>query len=349
MVEAAKYEALEAVDHYNRPLAGRGLEGFFMHMHTAWLYLLQAELHRDHIDYRYWKEGRVEKVQGEDKRWDLARCTRQRWSDEQHPVRANVELTVAIRNKVEHRWTEGLTLLVCGRAQALLLNFDRELVEEFGENQSLGDSLRFPVFIGALTKTGAVRLAQEQAKAGKAVRRLIARFEEGLNDDVLQDQRFEVRVHLLQRSGPKSEADLAIEFIRAEDLSDAQRQQLADRQGSVIVREVERPVLNAGWMKPTEAAMAVETGIPFQFRVHPHFTTAWRKLKVRPPKGDSHPAITKQDLCQYDKPHKDYLYSPAYIRLLIQKLDTESKWIEFFAKAPVRKVSMIRPEDRQAG
>lgn len=29
MVEASKREALEAVDHYNRPLADRGLEGLF--------------------------------------------------------------------------------------------------------------------------------------------------------------------------------------------------------------------------------------------------------------------------------------------------------------------------------
>lgn len=350
MVEASKEEALEAVDHFNRPLSGRGTEGFFMHMHTAWLYLLHAEFRRDHVDYRYYRDGKIERVDGEPKHWDLTRSAYQRWSSEQDPVRANVLMTVAIRNKVEHRWTESISLLVSGKAQALLTNFEQELVAQFGEQHSLGDKLRFPVFVGAMSKEGAVRLAQEQARAGAAIRKLIARFEKSLSAEVLEDQRYEIRVNLVQRTGPKSEADMSITWIRAEDLTAEQREQMEhlSQRGAVLVREVERAVHNADWMKPTEAAKAIEAEIPFQFHVHPHFTTAWKKLAVRPPTRDPHPAATKQDLCQFDKPHKDYLYSPAYVTLVVGKLDTEEKWRDFFGRAPVLKVSSVRSEDREA-
>lgn len=351
MVEAAKQEALEAVDHYNRPLSGRGLEGFFVHMHLAWLYLLHAEFRRASVDYRYWKDGKLEKVDGEPKHWDLTRSVYERWNNIQEPVRANVLMTVAIRNKVEHRRTEALSLLVSGKAQALLANFEQELVSQFGQQHSLGNQLRFPVFVGAMSREGAVRLAQEQARAGKAIRKLIASYESQLDASVLNDQRYEVRVNLVQRTGPRSEADMAITWVRADDLTDEEHEHLEQlsQRGAVVVREVERPVHHADWMKPTEAAAAIEDKLPFQFHVHPHFTTTWKKLGVRPSGNAAHPAATKQDLCQYDKPHKDYLYSPAFVRLVVSKVSTEEKWLDFFGKDPVRKVSSIRSENRQAG
>lgn len=43
MLEGAIDEALHAVDLYNQPRQPRRPEGFLVHMHIAWLYLLQAE------------------------------------------------------------------------------------------------------------------------------------------------------------------------------------------------------------------------------------------------------------------------------------------------------------------
>ena len=41
-----------------------------------------------------------------------------------------------------------------GYCQALLLNYEEELVETFGEPYSLAQRLRFPVFLGAITPQG---------------------------------------------------------------------------------------------------------------------------------------------------------------------------------------------------
>lgn len=343
-VEASKREALEAVSHYNRPLADRGLEGFFMHMHTAWLYLLQAEFRKAKTDIRYRDgKGHIEKVDGEPKCWDLARCARERWPNPNDAVRANVDLTVRIRNKIEHRWTEGDSLLVAGRAQALVTNYEEELVGHFGEAHSLGGSLRFPVFVGALTQEGAVRLAKEQAKAGKGLRRLISDFEAGLDPETREDPRYELRVNLIERVGPKSDADLAIEFLRQDALTEEQREVLRElgREGKVMVRDVLRPVVLPDWMLPKPAAERVSARLPFEFNLS-HFTAAWKKLGVRPPSGDPNPKRTKAEYCVYDTPNRNYVYSGAYVDHLVSKLDTEAKWKAFFGKAPTRKVTAIR-------
>jgi len=75
MVEASRDEASLAVRLYNDPAEVRAFEGFVVHMHLAWLYLLHAEFTRDKVDYRYWRRDNprlLEKVDGEPKRYELA-------------------------------------------------------------------------------------------------------------------------------------------------------------------------------------------------------------------------------------------------------------------------------------
>jgi hypothetical protein len=52
-LQASKQEALLAVDLYNQSNRRRRLEAFVVHMHMAWLYLLQARFERDGIDFWY--------------------------------------------------------------------------------------------------------------------------------------------------------------------------------------------------------------------------------------------------------------------------------------------------------
>lgn len=84
---ASKREAILAVDLYNGSYERRSLEAFIVHMNIAWLYLLHAECIRDGIDIRYRRSAhRLEYVDGDVKLWDLSRCARERWS-ENDPVR----------------------------------------------------------------------------------------------------------------------------------------------------------------------------------------------------------------------------------------------------------------------
>lgn len=124
MLEAARQEALLAVDLYNQPSQPRRLEAFFVHMHIAWTYLLHSEFRRDKVDYRYRLENdHFDRVDGEPRTWELARCLQERWPT-QGAVRKNFEFTIGLRNKIEHRYQEATGLVVAGKAQSLLLNFE---------------------------------------------------------------------------------------------------------------------------------------------------------------------------------------------------------------------------------
>jgi hypothetical protein len=52
MLDASTAEACLAVRLYNDPAETRSFEGFVVHMHLAWLYLLHAVLARDDVDFR---------------------------------------------------------------------------------------------------------------------------------------------------------------------------------------------------------------------------------------------------------------------------------------------------------
>ncbi len=142
-----------------RPRPGLSRASSF-NMHLAWLYLLHAEFTRDGVDYRYWQPGtsrRLEKRDGEPKRWELARSVRQRWPLHQDAVRANLDFFIGLRNMIEHRFTRNqrsLSESVSGHAQALLLNYEEELTTQFGLTASLATRLRFPVFVGSFTTEG---------------------------------------------------------------------------------------------------------------------------------------------------------------------------------------------------
>lgn len=339
MVDASRDEVQLGVRLYNDPLEPRSFEGFVVHMHLAWLYLLHAELDRDDVDFRYWRtKGRLERVDGEPKRWELAACVRYRWPDEEDPVRANLEFFIALRNKIEHRYAREQTALaaaVGGQAQALLLNYEEELTSQFGLDWSLATRLRFPVFVGSFSNEGERALRRLRSQLPAPLRKFIADFDANLDASTAQDSRYELRLRILQELAPKDPDALAVQFTRFDDLSEDQRSTIEEigKKGYVVVREQKRHVVGHGLLKPTEAAKAVQDQIPFKFNVN-HFTKAWKKSGVRPPAHDPNPERTDQKYCIYDERHGDYGYTKAYVKKLVRECQTEEGFRTLLGTAP---------------
>jgi Protein of unknown function (DUF3644) len=338
-VNAARDEACLAVELHNRPHEPRSFEGFVVHMHLAWLYLLQGEMARDKIDYRYWQGRRLVRVDGEPKCWELTKSMEQRWPQDNDPVRSNLEFFIGLRNKIEHRYSAhspALAIATSGHAQALLLNFENELVGQFGSNQTLAATLRFPVFVGTFTAAGEDTLRTLHARLPKDIRTFIGSYRSKLDPAVADDQRFEFRLKLIPELTPRAPDALALEYIRLEDLSETARKALIalGRTGHVIVREQKRAVANSGRMKPGEAARQIQNGVPFVFKLQPHFVDAYRALKVRPRSNDPHPERTREEFCIYDEVHRDYSYKPAYVKYLQRELSTAEGFREIIGRAP---------------
>ncbi len=344
LLRAAKDEALLAVHAYDDPRQPRWLEACYVHLHLAWHYLLEAKLTRDHIDIRYrTPDGRIERVDGQPRTWELARCIEEEWPAG-HPVRSNLELTLALRARIEHR-TAGLSAVAnrtAGYLQAMLVNFEAALVDAFGPSESIGHELRFPVFVDAITAGRAGDApARKAARVPSPIERLLDEYEAGLDERVLADHRYELRIRLVPQLGPRSDSDAAITFVREEDLTPDQREALATlgRTGTVIAHQELRAVASHGLMRPGAAAAAIEARIPFRFGASSEFPRAWRALGVRPPAGDPHPERTDERYCTYDEPHRDYLYTQAFVDKVVRNCDTVGRYRHLIGRDPRPKAS----------
>lgn len=347
MVDASRDEASLAVRLYNDPAEGRSFEGFVVHMHLAWLYLLHAEFDRDGTDFRYWRRDnprKLDKVDGEARRWELARCVQERWSDEKDPVRANLAFFIGLRNKIEHRYArqqQALAAVVGGQAQALLLNYEEELTSQFGATVSLATRLRFPVFIGSFTDEGERALRRLRANLPASLRTFIAEYTAGLDESVASNPHYELRLRVFQELAPKPAPEtLAIQYTRWDDMTVEQRQMLEElgKKGLVVTKERKRSIVGHGLKKPKDVITEVQAQIPFRFH-QGHFLKAREVLKVRPPKGDPHPDRTEEKYCVYDGLNDNYGYTPAYVKKLVRECMTEEGFRAFLGTPPQDKVT----------
>lgn len=329
-LDASVDEACLAVRLYNDPAEPRSFEGFVIHMHLAWLYLLHAQFIRDGIDYRYWDvryKHRLLKIDGEPKRWELERSVKERWTDETDPVRANLTLFIRLRNRLEHRHAhadDALILNLSGHAHALLVNFEEELTSQFGADKTLAVRLRIPLFVGTFTPQGERALRRFRKTLPPDLSEFVTQYESGLDDSVKSDSRYEFRLRATVELAPRDPEAVAFQFTHYNDMTAEERTAVEGmgRKGQVIVRNRNQPVSGLGRFMPKQAAEEVEAGIPYDFKVS-HFVAAWKRLKVRPAAGSPNPEHTNPDWCEYDQPTKTYRYTKAFINYLIKKCSTE--------------------------
>ena len=66
-----------------------------------------------------------------------------------------------------------------------------------------------------------------------------------------------------------------------------------------------------------------------------HHVSAWRYYDVRPDKHAARPEITDDRYCVWDEPHKDYLYTDAWVKRLAKDLADPEAFEEVTGKRPV--------------
>ncbi len=342
--------ALKAVDEWN--CSGGNYCDFLTHMHKAWHYLLHAEFHKDKIDYHFRdpKTGQYILIDGEPKAWDLEWCLKQRYPDSGDIVRLNAELFVALRNKVEHRYEHNLKIATGGKAQALVMNYEQEMVAFFGSKYSLADRLRFPISLQALTAEGQAQLQKEAKKLPKKTRDVVAKFEAAIDPAVLDDLKYDYRVRLVPIVGSKTDADLAINFVKLDELTEEERKTMveAGRQGTVIIKDRHVEVADKAKLRAKQVAALVEEQVPFEFSAYSEHLEMWQRLKVRPAKDSTDPYATDARYCIYSEAFNSYLYTPAWVKKVVKEIGTVEKYRAFFGKEPRMKKN-ITQFPKQAG
>jgi hypothetical protein len=169
LIAKARESALAAVRVYNDPAAGFRSETFIVLMVIAWNSLLQATLERDGVDYYVRRtDGKQVLIDGRAKVCDTGELALRavRGDDRRaRGIRANLDFFLGLRHRIAHRYLPALDIEVTAEAQAMLLNFEKLVVAEFGEEAALGDRLTVPLQLSGFQNKEALaslRVAQSQ-------------------------------------------------------------------------------------------------------------------------------------------------------------------------------------------
>jgi hypothetical protein len=209
---------------------------------------------------------------------------------------------------------------VAGKCQSLIMNYESTRVRVFGEREGLANLLRFPVFLTTLRDDAVSALKQTYKKLPKGLTRYIETYDAALGEEIRGDHRYDFRVLLIQQTAPKSQADVAMRFVRLDQLPRRQRDELEVVE--TIVREKKVPVEHLDKFRPKEVVARVQSELGYRFTSNDH-TLAWKHYAVRPPRGSRHPERTDARYCIWDRAHNDYLYLEAWIQLLVRDLKKE--------------------------
>jgi hypothetical protein len=128
-------------------------------------------------------------------------------------LRANVQFWIELRNRVAHRRIPALDLRVAPEAQALLLNFEIILINEFGPEWALGDQMWIALQLAGFRDAGALEsVRRAQAALPVDVQILLDRRWTDLADEIRHDPAYALRVlfvPVVPNSGRGAEAEVS--------------------------------------------------------------------------------------------------------------------------------------------
>lgn len=234
----------------------------------AWTYLLHAFYKREGIDYRYKKQGAVEKTpEGADKFWELGQCIVHGKCPLEKGMVNNLKFLLGIRHEIEHRSTNRIDDALSAKLQACCINFNDTIKQLFGSQHGL--EKRLPIALQFVTFDGVQRAELIGADLPANISTAMDHFHGGLSEQEQADPRFRYRVAFVPKvSGKASKADLAIEFVKA----DSPEAKAVER---VLLKEVERPKYT-----PSQIVKKAKEAGHASFNMHDH-TILVRQLEAR--------------------------------------------------------------------
>ncbi|MEK6706279.1 MAG: DUF3644 domain-containing protein [Bdellovibrionota bacterium] len=320
----SRASAIAAVSAYNRPGADFRTHQFIVFITMAWTALFHAIFYKQGKKPWYKKKkltsirGRYIRVDGEPKHWDLSECLNQYFGGNHPPERKNLEFLIGLRNKIEHRHLPELDATLYGECQAALMNLEDFLASTFGDKYYLSEQLAMSLQFSRITPAEKKKAAQKLVTGiAKDVAVYVEKFRGGLPSLILDDQRYSFSVFLVPKvSNRKSAAEVAIEFVKAKNLTQEERERLVKL--NVLIKEKHIPIQNLDLFRPGDVLQRVKVKISSRVTMSDH-TNAWKRHNVRPAGGAATPKETKSQYCIYDEAHRDYVYTQSWIDLLIDE------------------------------
>jgi len=324
ILERALDSALLAVEVYNKPRTAFRSEAYVTFMVIAWTRLLHAYFHSTMGDRYYYraKTGRYPRVDGERKAWELATCVKKA-SFLNPAVLANLNFFIGLRNKIAHRYVapSDMDPLIFGECQALLHNFEKTLVQLFGDEYVLQENLAYSLQF-SYVRTPEQREASRSVLSAemRSLYSFVERYRSTLPNEVFDSQEYSVKLIQIPKVANTNRNDLSVEFVRWSELSVSDREHY--QQLVTIIKDtiVKKEVVNVGRLRAGDVVARVKEETKADFTHFDH-RCMYFLFSVRPLKEEERdPFDTETRFCHYDEVHGDYVYQEAWVDFLTRLL-----------------------------
>lgn len=249
MLEKAKESAMLAIEVYNKPATKFRSGGYIVLMCIAWTSLFQAYFYREKIKPIYKdKNGRFKRVNGELFYWELQECVKKYFKTENSAIRKNIEFFIPLRNKLEHKFMPEIDPDIFAECESFLLNFDKIIEKEFGEEHRLRETLSFALQL--FPTSSAFSDCIKSTKDSEAVINYIKKYRHSISTDILNSGEYAFKAFLIQVANHDSEDALPIQFMAYDKMTDEEKRSTMRIAALVKPKVMQVSVTNKDKLKP---------------------------------------------------------------------------------------------------
>lgn len=334
-LEKSKDSALLAVETYNKPAIKFKSGGYIVLMVISWTALFHAIFFKRKKKPFYKTNNRFEKKDGDYCYWELSTCiTKYFGADTNNPIRKNLEFFVPLRNMVEHKSIPEIDPDIFAECQAMLLNYDKIVLKEFGEKYCLRESLSFALQLYPSSKS--LNNAIIENPSTKPVVDFIKAYRSGISTEIINSGEYSFKAFLIQVANHQTKNTLPIQFVAYDKLDEAQKTNVNRVAALVKNKFIQVPISNKDLLKPSLIVKKVQTALgnpkitkngreKDKFNMDTH-TRCWKKYEVRPENGNANPELTIPEFCIYDQPNEQYLYTESWADHLIEEMAKQEEY-----------------------
>lgn len=313
-LQHSRAACLSALRVWNDPDSPFRTGGFALFFVTAWNSLALAILHRDGGEWRKLKIGQPVIRDGVEETLDTIDLVRSAFDGA--GLLENLRFWIDLRNAVAHRYLPPLDVRVIPHAQAGLVNYERIIVDEFGEEYQLAQRLSVPLQLSGF-RDPEVLASRKLAQAALPldVQALLSRAEE-TTPELLADETFMMRIAFIPvvpASGRNPDA--VAYFMKPGEVPEELQQSI--EQYVVLPKLVRGPRPSLGGQQVVDE---VKKRIPFRFSTADHAAVA-RYLKVRPERGQADASLDEL-FCEYVSAAKIYVYNQRWVDRVVEQVST---------------------------
>lgn len=329
-LQHGRESCLQALRVWNDPTSTFRTATFSMLFVTAWNSVAIALLMRDGEEWRELDEigDPILVDAGVAKSRDTRDLMRDAFAgDERLGLRQNVTFWIDLRNAVAHRCLPALDAMVIPYAQAGLINFDGVLRDCFGSEYTLGEALSVPLQLSGFREPNVLE-SRKRLFASLPIDVQGVLSNAASVDELLDDPTYMLRVAfvpVVPASGRSPDA--VAYFVRPGEVPE----ELAEMLERYVV--LAKPRRSAATLRAGDVVREVARRTGFKFHWNQHSPAA-RALGVWPPEGES-PRTMDERYAEYNTAFKGWLYTPAWVDLLVERLSTPEQFRAVTGRDPV--------------